>query len=189
MSSKTFWNPHSIALLGAAPAKSTPRTSKPRYVVIHPHGFSSNIRRHRGWCQSLARSIQQTHFRRGWIDSGHNFLVSSSGICLEGRHGTVYAIERGKCVLSAHAPGANDSPGIECEGQFSKVAMGDKQWHALVKLVTAICKLTGIASSNIKGHRDFNKTECPGNWLYNQLPRLRAEIAAALTDEAIENTL
>jgi hypothetical protein len=165
---------------GAAPAKSTPKTTKPRYVVIHHTGFLAVSGGTVNGAKRLARSIQQDHFRRGWIDSGHNFLIISGGICLEGRHGSVYAIEHGKCVQSAHAPGANDSPGIECEGQFSQVTMGVKQWQTLVKLVTAICKLTGISPSNIKGHRDFSKTECPGNWLYAQLPRLQAAVAAAL---------
>jgi hypothetical protein len=165
---------------GASAPRQIAKQTTPRYVVVHHTGFAAVSRGTVSGAGQLARSIQRHHMSRGWIDSGHNFLITVGGHTLEGRHGSVSAISRGKCVQSAHAPGANDSPGIECEGHFSQGTMREQQWQALVKLVAAICRLTGISPRQIKGHRDFVATECPGNWLYAQLPRLRREVTAAL---------
>jgi hypothetical protein len=45
---------------------------------------------------------------------------------------------------------------------------------------------------NIRGHRDFSNTDCPGDWLYSQLPRLRKQVADKLglqfTPEELENS-
>ena len=156
----------------------------PRFIVIH-HTVTPNPPNDRGNDESgaklLARSIQNDHMdNNGWIDSGYNFLNTTGGFTLEGRHGSLDNIKSGLCVRSAHAPGANDSPGIENEGDFRTFAMGDIQWNSLVDLCAAICQSCDIDPDNIKGHRDFVPTECPGDWLYGQLPRLRNEVRAKL---------
>jgi hypothetical protein len=76
----------------------------PRYVLVH-HTASQNPRRDpsrrtKDGAMVYARSIQNDHFRRGWSDSGHNFLNATGGFVLEGRTGTVDAIRRGNCVRS-----------------------------------------------------------------------------------------
>jgi len=164
----------------AQPAKQNPTIVQPRYIIIHHTGFKSVSSGTVDGGKKLARSIQQAHFSRGWIDSGHNFLNTVGGVVLEGRHGSIDALMHGHCVRSAHTVGQNSSPGIENEGNFSQQTMSAVQWNQLVKLVAALCALTGIPPAMIKAHRDFNKTECPGNWLYKQLPKLRAEVAARL---------
>jgi hypothetical protein len=134
--------------------------------------------------KSLARSIQRYHMdHNGWIDSGHNFLNTVGGIVLEGRHGTVAAMQNGQCVRSAHAGNnlANQSPGIENEGLYMTALMPTAQWQSLVRLCAQICQKCGISPNNIKGHRDFSATKCPGDWLYSQIPRLRREVRALLT--------
>ena len=35
-------------------------------------------------------------------------------------------------------------------------------------------------ADEIKGHRDYYNTECPGDRLYAKLPQLRTEVAKAL---------
>ncbi|PSN19534.1 hypothetical protein C7271_06835 [filamentous cyanobacterium CCP5] len=150
----------------------------PRYIVIH-HTFSltASGNQSESAAKTLARNIQNFHMdNNGWSDSGHNFLNTTGGFTLEGRHGTLGNIKNGLCVRSAHAPGANDSPGIENEGDFRTAAMGATQWNSLVDLCAAICKSCSIDPNNIKGHRDFVATECPGDWLYGQLPKLRNEV-------------
>jgi hypothetical protein len=163
----------------------------PRYVIIH-HTDSQNpprdpSRRTKDRAMVYARSIQNDHFRRGWSDSGHNFLNTTGGFVLEGRTGTVDAIRRGNCVRSAHAaqdpgklPKGNESPGIENEGNFMTFPMGDTQWASLVALCAELCRALSIHPSNIRGHREFSNTDCPGDWLFGQLPRLRQEAAAKI---------
>jgi peptidoglycan hydrolase-like protein with peptidoglycan-binding domain len=118
----------------------------------------------------------------GWIDSGHNFLNTTGGFLLEGRHGTLDAIKRGRCVRSAHAgtTTGNQSPGIENEGTFTTYQMRAQQWNSLVELCTSICSSCKISPDNIKGHRDFTQTQCPGDWLYSQLPKLRSDVRQRL---------
>lgn len=181
-----------------SPRNKAPRTN-PKYIVIH-HTASKNPPHHvsqgtEAGAKQYARDIQNYHMDvNGWSDSGHNFLNTVAGILLEGRHGTLDAVQQGKCVQSAHAArqggklaGGNQSPGIENEGTFMTYPMAAKQWNSLVKLCVALCKSCNISPSNIRGHRDFSITACPGDWLYAQLPKLRQEVADQLNSGNNDN--
>jgi hypothetical protein len=184
---------------GSFPFKKT----FPRYVIVH-HTTNANPPQDasKGTIEGgvrLARNIQKFHMDNNrWSDSGHNFLNTTGGIILEGRHGSLAAAKKGECIQSAHAgqdPGklanGNQSPGIENEGNFTSFQMVPTQWESLVELCASLCSAGNISPQNIKGHRDFSNTECPGDWLYGQLPRLRKEVAAKLkiqlTAEEMEN--
>lgn len=177
---------------GAKTPRNKSSRTNPKYVVIH-HTASQNPPNHasqgtEAGAKKYARDIQNFHMdKNGWSDSGHNFLNTTAGILLEGRHGTLDAVKQGKCVQSAHAArqgnrlaGGNKSPGIENEGIFMTHKMGAKQWDSLVELCVALCKSCNISPANIRGHKDFSNTACPGDWLYTQLPKLRQEVAAKL---------
>ncbi|MBE9125966.1 MULTISPECIES: N-acetylmuramoyl-L-alanine amidase [unclassified Coleofasciculus] len=172
---------------GASPPKSWTPETLPQYIVIHhtatPNPPNDISRGTLAGAKSLARSIQKAHMDGfGWADSGHNFLNTTGGFLLEGRHSSLNAIKRGRSVRSAHAGTnkGNESPGIENEGTFTTYQMNAHQWNALVELCVSICSAAKIDPDNIKGHRDFSPTQCPGNWLYSQLPRLRQEVRQRL---------
>jgi hypothetical protein len=163
--------------------------TNPKYIVIH-HTASQNPPNHvsqgtETGAKQFARDIQNFHMKKnGWSDSGHNFLNTTAGILLEGRHGTLDAVKQGQCVQSAHAAkqgnrlaGGNQAPGIENEGTFMTYHMEAQQWNSLVELCVALCQSCHIVPANIRGHRDFSQTGCPGDWLYEQLPRLRQKVA------------
>jgi peptidoglycan hydrolase-like protein with peptidoglycan-binding domain len=172
---------------GAVPPKEWPEQTRPQFVIIHhtatpnppndiSYGTSAGAR-------EFARSLQSAHMDGfGWADSGHNFLNTTGGFLLEGRQGTLDAIKQGLCVRSAHAgtPKGNESPGIENEGTFTTYQMKTQQWNSLVDLCVSICSSCKIDPDNIKGHRDFIETQCPGDWLYSQLPKLRNEVRQKL---------
>jgi N-acetylmuramoyl-L-alanine amidase len=177
----------------AAPAKVAAfRRTTPSWVVVHhtayPNPPNDRSQRTIEGAMALAREIQHDHmFSRGWYDTGQNFLNSSAGILLEGRHGSLDAVKVGQCVQSAHAPqsagklpGGNESPGIENEGTFMTTAMPPQQWSSLVELCASLCASLKLAPTAIKGHRDFTNTDCPGDWLYAQLPQLRLDVAQRL---------
>ncbi|MBD2521709.1 N-acetylmuramoyl-L-alanine amidase [Nostoc sp. FACHB-133] len=176
---------------GAKSAGSFDKTV-PKFIVIHntdnqnpPNDVSQGTV---DGGKKLARQIQEDHMKRnGWSDSGHNFLNTTGGIILEGRHGTLDAVRKGMCIRSAHAAqqgnrlaGGNQSPGIENEGNFMTFKMGQKQWDSLVELCVSLCNSCNINPKNIRGHREFSNTDCPGEWLFSQLPRLRQEVAEKL---------
>jgi hypothetical protein len=175
----------------------------PRYVIVH-HTDNQNppndpSRGTSEGAMQLARNIQNYHMDKNrWSDSGHNFLNTTGGFILEGRHGSLDAVKQGFSIQSAHAaqdPGkladGNESPGIENEGNFMTFQMGQKQWDSLVELCASLCDSCKISPLNIKGHRDFSITDCPGDLLYSQLPRLRKQVADKLnlqfTPEELEN--
>lgn len=181
---------------GARPPRNRAARTNPKYIVIH-HTASQNPPNHaskgtEAGAKKYARDIQKFHMDvNGWSDSGHNFLNTTAGILLEGRHGTLDAVKQGKCVQSAHAArqggrlaGGNQSPGIENEGTFMTHQMGEQQWNSLVELCVALCQSCNISPANIKGHRDFSFTLCPGDWLYAQLPKLRKEVADKLDTDS-----
>ncbi|MEG4145534.1 N-acetylmuramoyl-L-alanine amidase [Microcoleus sp. Pol12B5] len=175
----------------------------PRYVIVH-HTNNQNPPNDasRGTLEGaikLARNIQNFHMDdNDWSDSGHNFLNTTGGLILEGRHGSLDAVKKGFCLQSAHAgqdPGklanGNQSPGIENEGNFMTFQMSEKQWESLVELCVSLCDSCNITPLNIKGHRDFSNTDCPGDLLYSQLPSLRKQVADKLgmqfTPQQLEN--
>lgn len=178
---------------GAKPPRNAPFTRTiPRYVIVHhtdnqnpPDDPSQGVIE---GSTRFARNIQKFHMGdNDWSDSGHNFLNTTGGFILEGRHGSLDAVRQGFCVQSAHAaqdPGklanGNQSPGIENEGNFMTFQMGQKQWDSLVELCASLCNSCNVSPINIKGHRDFSKTDCPGDWLYSQLPSLRKQVADKL---------
>lgn len=172
---------------GARPPKQWSEITRPQYVVIHhtatpnsPNDVSDGTL---AGAKNFAKSIQKAHMDGfGWVDSGHNFLNTTGGVLLEGRQGSLTAVKQGRCVRSAHAgtTKGNESPGIENEGTFTTYQMNAQQWNSLVDLCASICSSCKIDPDNIKGHRDFTQTQCPGDWLYRQLPRLRTEVRKRL---------
>ncbi len=166
--------------------------TRPMYIVIHHTGDPNPPKdRSKGilpGAKQLARETQSFHMDGNkWSDSGHNFLNTTGGLILEGRHGTLNAVRKGFCIRSAHAAQdgerlarGNESPGIENEGNFMISAMGQKQWNSLVELCVSLCSSCDISPENIRGHRDFSNTDCPGDWLYAQISQLRQEVATKL---------
>jgi hypothetical protein len=181
------------AAWGARPVGTTFTRTVPRYIVVH-HTDNQNppsdpSQRTIEGSIRFAQGIQKLHMNEnGWSDSGHNFLNTTGGFILEGRHGSLDAVKAGFCVQSAHAlqdlgklSDGNKSPGIENEGNFMTFQMGQKQWDSLVELCASLCDSCNISPANIRGHREFSDTDCPGDWLFEQLPRLRNEVADKLS--------
>jgi hypothetical protein len=134
----------------------------------------------------------------GWNDIGYNFLVDQYGQVFEGRAGGV-----DQAVVGAHAQGYNDqSTGVALLGTFSDVPIPEPAMAAVAQLLGWKLSLHGVpceggltvisgggslnryragtpvAVQRISGHRDGDKTECPGNALYAELPTLRQRAAA-----------
>jgi hypothetical protein len=131
----------------------------------------------------VARDDQHDHMdNNGWSDTGQHFTVSRGGYRLEGRHGSLDALRGGSSMIQgAHCPGQNTNAiGIENEGLYTSVEPPRTQFDSLVVFCAYICRQYGIPVEEIKGHRDFYNTECPGDRLYAKLPALRAAVAKAL---------
>ena len=166
-----------------------------RQVHVH-HTVNANSY-DRSDVPALIRGIYRYHTRTlGWSDVGYNFLIDRFGRVWIGRAGGPARRVRG-----AHTLGFNhNSTGIALIGDFSDTAPSRRARTALVRL--AAWKLdkarrqpagriwVGSEGSDrfppgarvrlpvILGHRDTNQTACPGQRLYDALPRVRRRAQA-----------
>src|SRR3954471_18827729 len=133
-----------------------------------------------------------------WNDIGYNFLVDQYGTIFEGRAGGI-----DQPVVGAHAQGFNtQSTGVAVLGTFESVAAPDAALRAVARLLrwklpvsgqptTVTATLTSGGGGDNKyragrqvefqrtsGHRDADKTSCPGGALYGQLPDLRQMVGS-----------
>lgn len=135
----------------------------------------------------------------GWGDIGYNSLIGYDGRIYEGRVGQ----ERQETteplsapVVAGHALGYNRrTHGVAVMGNFQQSPVPNIQYESLARLVGWVVK-SKLATSgwvdpvayadyrlsdgriqaalpNIVGHRDLDDTECPGDFLYQQIQSLR----------------
>jgi hypothetical protein len=143
---------------------------------------------------SIVNGIYVYHVKHnGWNDIGYNLLVDKYGQVFEGRKGGVT-----RNVLGAHSGGFNtNTTGIALLGTYSSAQTTTAQRAALVHLLSwrldiahvdprGSSTLTSagndkysagsrVVKRNVSGHRDLYSTSCPGNALYADIDRLRAE--------------
>jgi hypothetical protein len=176
---------HTCSEWGARPPNGTitVENHKPTYIVVHHTAGGNSSDTSLAHAYQISRDIQNFHMDgRGWIDSGQQLTNSRGGHITEGRHRSVEILDGG----TRHVQGANvgnhnsEVIGIENEGLYSTVDVPAALWNSLVQLVAYIAQSYGISPDMIRGHRDFNATECPGQVLYERLPELIAAVRAAL---------
>jgi uncharacterized protein with LGFP repeats len=172
------------------------RTSEPRYNKrlrqVHVHHTVNANSYGRGDVGGLIRGMYRYHTQSlGWSDLGYNFLVDRFGRTWVGRAGGAARRVRG-----AHTLGFNNtSTGIAVIGNFEGAAPPRAVITAIVRLSawkldrndgtpTGTVRVRSQGSDRypagttprlpvIDGHRDTNQTACPGQFLYDQLPRIR----------------
>jgi uncharacterized protein with LGFP repeats len=159
-----------------------------KMVFIH-HTAGSNTYRASD-SAAIVRSIYAYHTAvRGWCDIGYNFLVDKYGTIFEGRRGG----ER-RPVRGAHSGDYNvNTAGISLMGNFESAAPTQAMKNGLVRLVAwrlatsyvpaqGSANIAGKRFNRISGHRDAMSTACPGQVVYDWLPRLRTRVARKVGD-------
>jgi hypothetical protein len=182
----------------AVPPRGAPGYGSVQLAFVHHTGPPA---RDYGPGDSAAMVLAFTRYHRdanGWNDLGYNFLVDRYGQVFEGRAGGV-----DQAVVGAQAQGFNSvSTGIACIGDFTLFAQSEPGMDALARLIAWKLALHGVPPdgavtvtsaggdtnrhpagalvtfARIAGHRDANRTACPGDALYAQLADLRARVAA-----------
>lgn len=179
----------SRAVWGAAPFKGSPEplgTIK-NIVVHHAAGFAASDA---ATGKQRLKDIQKLHQQtRGWRDIGYHFLIDAGGNIYQGRpffRGTAlrdlpqFAIgahvlnmnprKLGICLLGCFHP-----PAGSCNDRPSDAALA-----SLEQLVRFICENYKADPREIKTHRDFLKTDCPGDVLFEAVVAMRESLAAQL---------
>ena len=159
-----------------------------KMVFVH-HTVNSNDYT-RAESAAIVRGIYAYHTQsRGWCDIGYNFLVDRYGTIYEGRAGGIR-----KSVRGAHAGDYNvDTTGVSLIGSFETTTPTRAMKGGLVSLIawrlgTAYrgayggAMVEGKHFGRIAGHRDAMSTACPGQRVYDWLPRLRERVGQRLGD-------
>ncbi len=130
-------------------------------------------------------------------------VSSNYGIGSDGRIG-MYVDEKDRSWCSSSANNDHKAITIECASDTTEpYTMNDKVYNSLINLCVDICKRNGknkllwfadkdktlsyIPKENemlITVHRWFANKACPGDWLYNRLGDLAAEVTGRLNPES-----
>jgi hypothetical protein len=178
---------------GARPFSGTPSPlARPNYLYLtfhHAAGYSADTR---GEGIVQMRRIQDLHQdNRGWSDIGYQFVVDRAGNLYQGRpfmDESQSLADVPRLAMGAHAGGANTGniglsilgcyhppEGVTCEQEITPEA-----FNSVVQMFTWLAANYGLTGSDIRGHRDFGSTACPGNNNYALLDEIRAQVDAAL---------
>jgi len=164
---------------------------RPSFIVVHHTAGENSNDFSLEHAFQICRDIQDLHMDvNGWVDTGQQLTNSRGGFVMEGRHRSLEVLTGGtRHVVGANVANNNSVViGIENEGLYTNVNVTSALWNSLVQLVAYIAHQYSIPTSQIKGHRDFNSTQCPGDVLYARLPELRSAVGStlgvAVTEEA-----
>jgi N-acetylmuramoyl-L-alanine amidase len=181
----------------AVPPRARPSYGTVQLAFVH-HTVTANSyspQQSAGIVLAIAKYHRDTN---GWNDIGYNFLVDQYGQVFEGRAGGVDA-----AVIGAQAQGFNSvSTGVAQLGTFTSAGISDAAMAATAQLLGWKLSLHGVPTQGtvtvvsaggatnryragtpvtlqrISGHRDGDRTSCPGDALFAQLPTLRARASA-----------
>lgn len=120
------------------------------YIILH-HAAAS---------EASVTTIHNWHLQRGWMGIGYHFYVRKDGSIYHGRP---------EDTIGAHAEGYNSrSIGICAEGNFEVETMPDAQKRAIIELLRELKKR--YPNAQIKRHKDFAATACPGkNYPFDEI--------------------
>jgi hypothetical protein len=141
----------------------------------------------------------------GWGDIGYNYLVDWQGNVYEGRYGgldaagrhvhgpmvewcEIYAYNCGSVGIGAIGSYGNtvppEPPSIEPPQALLGAIADLAAWECSRSLFNPkeSSYFVDVTTQNIAGHRDYNQTACPGDYLYAQLPYLRDQIWQRIQD-------
>ncbi len=170
---------------GAQPFRGTPiALNRPSYnymTLHHTAGFSAKT-----LVEGLdqVRRIQDFHQNgRGWSDIGYQFLMDQEGRLYQGRPflNEAAPFDQGPPLANgAHAGGANTGNiGVSLmgcyhppEGSNCLDQMTESAADSLIATFGFLTERYGVSPRNMRGHRDFGNTACPGDNNYRMLPGL-----------------
>nr|WP_242618881.1 peptidoglycan recognition family protein [Actinomadura fibrosa] len=155
----------------------------PDRIIVHHTDTANTNNRSLAHAFALSRRIQRFHMgKRGWDDTGQQLTISRGGFVMEGRNRSLQAIRSGRHVVGAQVLHQNEHTiGIENEGRYNSKQVPARLWSSLIEVCVWLCAEYQLDPAEaIVGHRDYNRTECPGDVLYARLPALRRAVAERL---------
>lgn len=154
---------------GAKPPKNRRYDVNPRGVAIHYPGVTGTMRglnhdQHRG----LLRQWQAMHMNRGSNDLEYGSLICPCGVWMEGRT----EFDNWFVRVGSNGTSAANTTHTSVQlliGTADRITDQEIDW-----LAEAVAELRRHGwGPEVKGHRDFYATACPGDSIYNALPEIR----------------
>lgn len=155
----------------------------PDHIVVHHTATPNSGDMSLAHAFSLSRGIQRYHMKTNkWDDAGQQLTISRGGHVMEGRNQSLAAILNRRHIVGAQTLYHNrHTLGIESEGSYTTQLVPGPLWSSLVRVCAWLCTIYGLDPARaLVGHRDYNRTSCPGNALYARLPVLRKAVALAM---------
>jgi hypothetical protein len=178
---------------GAKDFKGSPsalaRPSHDFMTFHHAAGYSATTRSE--GIQQL-KAIQDLHQDiRGWSDIGYQFVIDRGGRLYQGRpflNNATSLEDLPVFAMGAHVGGANTGNiGVSMLGCYHPPEGGTctqeitpEALDTYTTLFAFLSERYGVAPTQIRGHRDFSSTACPGDNNYVLLPALRTAVANLL---------
>ena len=142
-----------------ADRRNLDRASAPwRWITVH-HSVVRTSDSSAASTFDTVRGIQRDHMdTKGWGDVGYHFLIDPSGRVIEGRE---------LLWQGAHAGGANNvgNVGICLLGNFDVERPSRAAINSLDRLVLELQRKLMIPRMNVRPHRAWKETACPGQHL------------------------
>lgn len=158
---------------GARPPRHRRYDVTPKGVAVHYPGADAQFRamthdQH----QALLRQWQAQHMARDSNDLEYGSLICPCGIWMEGR--TEFDNPMVRVGSNGNAAANRDYTSVQLMlGNAEPITDREVQW-----LGEAIAWLRGEGwGPKIVGHRDLSSTACPGDSIYQALPRIKAAAA------------
>jgi len=137
--------------------KNLAAAEEPSKILLH----------HSGNAIDTVAGIISLH-RSKWIDEGYDLIIHNG----ESFAGT------GKKN--------NGTVNICMAGNWMRQLPPAESINELVRILVQQCNALGVDPSEIMGHRDVGKNNCPGSALHAYLPDIRARVADRLKKEVAE---
>lgn len=162
---------------GARPPVLPMRAHEPVRLTIHHTATTQDLGRDVGaklrGLQAFSQrddSLSSGQKKPAWPDVPYHYYVAVDGSVGEGRDWHYAGDSNTPYDPSGHLL-------VVVEGNFQKDSLTSAQRHALDVLVPALAARFGIPADRLASHRDYARTDCPGERLYAELPRWRTLIA------------
>jgi len=160
---------------GAAPPTGQGvRHTIERLTIHHTAGSQSAI----SLVPQRIRDYQAAHMGNDWPDIAYHFLIDRDGNVYEGR-----SIDLAGDTSTDYDPTGHFVPAME--GDFSVERPSATQVNSLVALLAWAGQEFGVSADEVRGHRDFASTACPGDLAYGMLDEIRVRVKQLMGDVSL----
>lgn len=152
---------------------------EPKFITIHHTGVKQN---HQKTLKDKLRSLQAFSQREdvlaggkkkpAWPDVPYHFYIGDTGEVAEGR-----AIGFVGDTNTAYDPTGHIL--VTLEGNFEEEEPTPAQLESARQLVSWLAQKYQVPLENIKTHKDYAQTACPGEKLYDRMAEIRGAVKKA----------